>query len=273
MRINRQKLNLRDVALHSVLGATLLVGASLPATAFDVRSSFAPDTPSLDIFKFGLDAYKNGRSEEAVEALRFASEKGHPGSSWKLAQMYMDGDRVERDHKEAFRLFADIANRNADARRGTKTARYVALSFVALAKFYETGSEAAGVGQNRRQARRYYEHAAFFFDDADAQYELARFYLEADKVTRNQRRQANRSLFYSAQKGHPKAAAKLGLMLVEGDHLKRDVVQGLKFLTIALRHADEEQRLEIQPLQERAYSLASEDERRQAIALAQASSN
>ncbi|MEN0087715.1 MAG: sel1 repeat family protein, partial [Pseudomonadota bacterium] len=180
------------------------------------------------------------------------------------------GDRVPQNHAEAFRLFAAVADKHADAQPGSPTATFVASSFVALGHFYEEGSEAAGIAVNRRQAQRLYEHAAFYFDDPDAQYQLARFHFEAEKISRGKRRQATRVLVLAARKGHPKAAARLGSMLIDGEHLRRDVVQGLKFLTIALRHAGVADRSAIQSAQERAYSLASEQQRRQAIDLAQA---
>jgi hypothetical protein len=266
-----QTSNIKYRVSGAALGAALLMmSAAGSAVAFDIRSSFAPDTPSADIFKFGFNAYKDGRSEEAVEALRYAAEKGHAGSMWKLGNMYQYGDGVERNDAEAFRLFAEIANRHADVRPGSTTARFVASSFVSLGRFYEQGSAQADIEINPRQARRYYEHAAFYFGDADAQFHLARFLLSSEDISRSTRRQAHRSLLASAQKGHARAAAKLGAMLVEGKYFKRDIVQGLKFLTIALRQADMAQRLEIQPVQEHAYSIANEEQRRQAVALAQA---
>ncbi|MEO0497823.1 MAG: tetratricopeptide repeat protein [Pseudomonadota bacterium] len=253
-----------------IAGAGLaIVLAFAPAHAFDVRSSFAPDAASEDIFKFGFNAFKNGRQKEGVEALKYAAEKGHPGSQWKLGRMYSQGDGVPRNPAEAFRLFAAVADQHADARPGSPTASYVASSFVALGHFYEMGSEEASITVNRRQARRLYEHAAFYFDDANAQYQLARFHLDSEKVTRGTRRQAIRSLALAARKGHPKAAARLGSMLIEGEHIRRDVVQGLKFLTVALRHAGTADRATIQSAQEHAFSMASEEQRRQAVALAQ----
>ncbi|MEM1365917.1 MAG: sel1 repeat family protein, partial [Pseudomonadota bacterium] len=87
------------------------------------------------------------------------------------------------------------------------------------------------------------------------------------------RRQATRVLVLAARKGHVKAAARLGNMLIEGQHIRRDVVQGLKFLTIALRHAKGAELPAIQSAQEQAYSIANEDQRRRAVELAQAETN
>ncbi|MEO0635950.1 MAG: tetratricopeptide repeat protein, partial [Pseudomonadota bacterium] len=251
-------------------GAGVVIAlAAAPVHAFDVRSNFAPDAASEDIFKFGFKAFKDGRREEGVEALKYAAEKGHAGSQWKLGRMYSQGDGVPQNHAEAFRLFAAVADQHADARPGSPTAAFVASSFVALGHFYEMGSSEAGISVDRRQAKSLYEHAAYYFDDSDAQYQLARFHFEGGELSRGERRQAIRVLVAAARKGHPKAAARLGNMLIEGDHLRRDVVQGLKFLTVALRHAGAADRESIQTAQERAYSLANEDQRRRAVALAQ----
>ena len=182
--------------------------------------------------------------------------------------MYAQGDRVERDPREAFRLFAEVADQHADVRPGTKTDGFVAHSFVALGQFYESGSDEAGIRKDKAQARRYYEHAAFYFGDADAQYHLARLHFNDGKLSQREALQATRILYLSAKKGHPRAAARLGTMLMEGKLLKRDVVQGLKFLTIALRRSNPLQRGDIQPLQEQAFSLATDNQRQKAIELA-----
>src|SRR6218665_2242213 len=87
--------------------ASALVGA---AAAFDIKSGVTKESGPFDLFKFGFKAYKNGQKQEAVEAYRYAAEKGHTGSRWALANMYAYGDGVAQNDFEAFKIYSDIAN-------------------------------------------------------------------------------------------------------------------------------------------------------------------
>ena len=72
------------------------------ALAFDPQSGVSKESGPFDLFKFGFFSYKEGRKGDAVEAYRYAAEKGHTGSRWALANMYADGDGVPENVLEAF---------------------------------------------------------------------------------------------------------------------------------------------------------------------------
>jgi hypothetical protein len=78
------------------LSVACFAAISCPAGAFDIKSGVSKESGPFDLFKFGFKAYKNGQKEEAVEAYKYAAEKGHTGSRWALANMYADGDGVPR---------------------------------------------------------------------------------------------------------------------------------------------------------------------------------
>jgi len=65
--------------------------------------------------------------------------------------------------------------------------------------------------------------------------------------------------------GHPAASAVLGNVVFE----EGQVVRGLPFMTTALERSPVSDKAWIQALQERAFSLAGEADRRTAVALAQ----
>jgi hypothetical protein len=65
--------------------------------------------------------------------------------------------------------------------------------------------------------------------------------------------------------GHPAASAVLGNVVFE----EGQVVRGLAFMTTALERSSPNDRVWIQAMQERAFSLAGEADRRTAVALAQ----
>ena len=72
--------------LFCALLATL-VGFSGPARALDPNAGVTRESGPFDLFKFGFSAYKKGRKDEAVEAYKYAAEKGHPGARWALANI------------------------------------------------------------------------------------------------------------------------------------------------------------------------------------------
>ena len=79
------------------------------ALAFDPQSGVSKESGPFDLFKFGFFSYKEGRKSDAVEAYRYAAEKGHTGSRWALANMYADGDGVPENDLEAFKIYSEIA--------------------------------------------------------------------------------------------------------------------------------------------------------------------
>jgi TPR repeat protein len=80
--------------------------------------------------------------------------------------------------------------------------------------------------------------------------------------------QAARWATLAADKGNVGAQALLGHLLFEGDGVKREPVVGLMFLSVARERADPSQRW-VYEMQEEALSVASESERRTAMALAE----
>src|SRR3546814_5141755 len=65
---------------------------------------------------------KNGKKEDAVEAYRYAAEKGHTGSRWALANMYAYGDGVTKNDFEAFKIYNEIAAQGVEPGRSEEHA-------------------------------------------------------------------------------------------------------------------------------------------------------
>jgi uncharacterized protein len=97
-----------------LLTAALLLSSGPSARAFDINAGVSKESGPFDLFKFGFNAYKKGQKEEAVEAYRYAAEKGHTGSRWALANMYAAGDGVVENDFEAFKIYAEIANQGVE---------------------------------------------------------------------------------------------------------------------------------------------------------------
>lgn len=252
-------------ALRGVVLCTAL-GIAGPAIAFDPTNP-SPEATPAEAFRFGFDAYRQGDKLTAIEALGFAADKGHPIAQWKLGRMYAEGDGITRDDYKAFEYFSEVADAHADDSPSEPGSRFVSDAFVALGKYYKSGIPDTDITPNHDRARQIFTYAASYFGDAEAQLNLARMYYAGEGGDRDPL-QAARWAKLSADKGNVGAQALLGHLLFEGDGLKREAVVGLMFLTVARDRAEPGQRW-IHEMQEKALSVASESERRTAVALAE----
>lgn len=213
-------------------------------------------------FKLGYEAYQQGNKAEAVEAYRFAAESGVPGARWKLAHMYANGDGVPRDDLAAFHMFEQIVLGGAEAESQDES--YVADAHVVLARYLTTGIPDTPIRPDPALARDLYLRAATFYGSPEAQFELGRMIMDHDREA-GRLKQAARWLQLAVKKGHNGAKALLGKIYFESGR----TVRGLAMLTAALEGSTKEDRVWILGLQERAFALSSEADRRTAMALYQ----
>ena len=255
-----------DALVWACAGGWLLM-ATPGAQALDAGSVAKKAPSSRDAFSLGFAAYKRGEKAEAIEALQQAADLGHAGARWKLGQMYAEGDGVKEDDFEAFKMFEEIVRDQEDDTSSSPNAAYVASAVVALAEYVRTGIPGTPVAADPAQARQLYTHAATYFGDPQAQFELGRMLLAGEGGRANPR-QAARWLQLAAKKGYAKAEALLGYLLFDGEtiSLEAEPARGLAMLTRALKIANPKDREWIRPLQEEAFSLSSEDDRRLALA-------
>ena len=249
-------------ALRMLLVAGAL-GASAPALAFDPTVD-AP-TPAA-AFQIGYAAYQAGDLATAVAAIGYAAAQGYARAEWLLGQMYAKGEGVDRDDHMAFEIFAGLAAGHANDNPRGADAVFIADAYVALGDYYRKGGTAVAVADGER-ARLLYLHAATYFADADAQFNLAAMFYAgeigvADPV------QAVRWARLAAENGSPAAQGLLGYLLFEGEGVTRQPVLGLAYLTIAIMRSPGAAP-DLQRMHEHAFSVATEVERRTAFALAE----
>jgi len=204
----------RDRFATALVGAGLM--AAMPAFALDGSKTDGsigppPMTP-VEAFRSGAHWLKAGDTVKAVNSLEYAAEKGHALAQWKLGRMYAEGDGVAQNDLKAFEYFRSIANSHADDNPDTPQARFVANAFVALGHYYLEGIPKAEIKRDPQRAREMFAYAASYFRDPDAQYYLARLYLNGTGAPHDPRTAA-RWFGLSAQKGQCEAQAMLGAML------------------------------------------------------------
>ncbi len=208
-----------------------------------------------DAYKDGVRAHERGRMRLALTALKFAADNGHVEARWSLARIYAKGDGVKRDEAKAFHYYRLIADRHADVNPSRPAATIVANAFVELATYYRRGIKKLGLKPNPRRAAHLYSHAASYFGDATAQYQLAKMYLKGQGVAKNARLAA-RWLANAAKKQHAAAQAILGDLLWRGQKLRRRPIKGLALLTVARANATKSDAKWIRKLYRRAMEKA-----------------
>jgi exopolysaccharide production negative regulator len=249
----------------------LVIGAALcsaPALAFDGTKTDPDATLAIppspgDAFRSGTHWIKSGEKDRGLRALEYAAEKGHPLALWKLGRMYADGDVVSHDDYKAFQYFRRIVDGHAEDNPNTSQARFVANAFVALGQYFLDGIPKTPVARDPDRARSLFAYAASYFGDADAQYYLARLYLDGNGAPHDPRTAA-RWFALAAQKDQCRAQAMLGAMLFSGDHVPRQAARGLMWLTLAKENAKDiavNDQAWIGRLYASAISQASDDER------------
>jgi exopolysaccharide production negative regulator len=225
----------------------------------------APVLTPVEAFRSGTQALRAGEKDKAVTSLQYAAEQGHALAQWKLGRMYAEGDGVERSDLRAFEYFRRIADAYADDSPGTPQARFVANAFVALGHYYLDGIPDSAVKADPVRAHEMFSYAASYFGDPDAQYYLARLYLDGKGAPRDAR-QAARWLSLAANKGQHQAQALLGRMLFKGEAVPRQIARGLMWLTLARDSATVDEKW-IAELYDSAFRQATDDERATALVM------
>lgn len=199
-------MRISDVRYAAAIAGTLLV-AGMPAAWADdevltdaleveqpgavaaAEQSVATGEPLVitpdNALSVGVRAYLDGNIGDALRGFEMAADQGSAIALWKLAKMYADGDGVAEDDHRAFRYFSQIADTHADDSPNSPFAGVYASAFVELGHYYMDGIGEDTVSQDPRRAVSLLNHAATYFGDADAQYHLARLYLNGETVERD----------------------------------------------------------------------------------------
>lgn len=248
--------------MPGLLVTALAVFGAGEARAFDPGAGVSKESGPFDLFRFGFSEYKKGNKDDAVEAYRYAAEKGHRGARWALANMYADGDGVEENDYEAFKMYHEIARQGIEP--GSDDTGFFVNALMALAGYYARGIPNSPVDPDPIQARQLYFHAASAFGVPEAQFQLARMMVEGVGGTGDDDL-AKKWLNRARHAGHPGATALLGhLLFKEGS-----VVTGLAYMTAGLKGAAETEKSWIRTLQEEAFAVSGEEDRRTAMMMAQ----
>ena len=229
------------VASLIVLGTAM---CAAPAFAFDGTATTQTGTPALPVVVASPSAgaaiqnalptspAPSAASLSSLSSLQYSADEGQTVAQFKLGRMYASGDGVTQDNLRAFDYFSKIANQHAEDNPASPEAQIVANAFVALGRYYLEGIPNTRITSDPERAREMFSYAASYFGNADAQYNLARLYLDGVGTPRDPK-YAARWLGLAAHKGQHQAQALLGQMLFNGDHFQRQSARGLMWLALA----------------------------------------
>lgn len=273
IRVGRTRNNVMRISRRFICVALILVAAFAAATAVTIPAGAFDGTAVGQTAPIPVVVAQPGAAAAlkqvlpapatSLTALQYAAEGGHPVAQWKLGRMYAKGDGVLQDDVRAFEYFSRVANAHAEDSPTAPQAAIVANAFVALGRYYLDGIPNSKVKADAGRAREMFSYAASYFGNADAQYDLARLYLNGVGTARDTKYGA-RWLGLAAQKGQHQAQAMLGQMLFDGKQLPKQAARGLMWLTLASDSAAPDETW-IKDSYNRAISKASEDDRAMAL--------
>ena len=227
--------------------------STLPRRRRSSRAS-APTSPATTRSPFPRS---RRRPAKGAELNKFFAE-------FYLARIYSDNASAVTDHAKAYLLFQKLADDNADADPDDgQRAPFVAKALTALAGYLRRGVKEIGVEPDPERAVDYLHHAATFFGDKDAQFELAKVYLGGVGTPEDVKRGMH-YLSVLTEEGYPGAQAFLADLLWRGRYVKKDERRALALIRMAVENAPEHERIWIEDIYQNIFCGTSQGTRKQA---------
>ncbi|ODT81100.1 MAG: hypothetical protein ABS76_13490 [Pelagibacterium sp. SCN 64-44] len=259
---------MRTVRDNSLISVTMAAVLAFAGPALPVHAQTAADA-ALNMANM-LDGAGGGVSDDALLAgLETAAADGEPMAMWQLGTMYENGQGVERDPAKAFSYFDQIARQNFDSTPRGSNSDIVAQSLLKLSEYYKQGVPDAGIPADSVRYHDALVHAASYFGDADAQYQMGLLYVEDNGQSTNPL-MSYRWWIMAARKGHCGAQGRLGgLLFSGGKDFQPQPVDGLMWLAISHENcAGTADSAWVDDLFTRASAKATPDQRAEALDLA-----
>ena len=239
----------RNVCRLGMMATIVVAGALLVQPAWaEVR--FASKQAA---FTQGYSAYKSQQYDIAVPALEFASGRGVMRAKFFLAKIFSDNSGGRTDHARAYGLLREIVTDYSDVDpRDPRVAPFVSQALTSIARYERDGLPEIGLKPSTKRALVFFNHAAAYFNDADAQFELAKHYLAGDGVETRVPFALN-WLARLSKRGHAGAQAFLANLYWDGRYTLRDPVKALALITVAVENASDEDRFWIEDVHQNIF--------------------
>jgi len=257
-------------ALRAAALALAIAGAAVPAafaldgnkTSNPVKIAVPPFTNAKEALEAGLHDLQAGDPQSSVEALTYAAEGGQPLAQWKLGRMYARGEGVPRDDAKAYSYFERLVESYNEDDPDRSDIPAISNAFVSVGVYCLNGIPNSEIKPDQERALEMFQYAASNFSDPDAQYNLARLYMDGAAGLARNNVVAAKWLVLAAEKGHHSAQALLGHLLFLGEGgVPRQRARGLMWLTVAKNGAQGAKDEWIRELQGKDFGAASDDDR------------
>lgn len=254
-----------------VVSSVTGVVAGAPARALDSSQTPASAKAPLQLFaspqaalRQGMESLRAGNVKSSVEALTYAAASGYPLAEWKLGKMYAEGELVPQDDMKAYQYFSKIINDYDEDKSDETEASVVSNAYVTVGVYCLHGIPNTKIKADAARALELFQYSAVNFGDPNAEYNLARMYLDGRAVEKDGH-QAARWLNLAADKNHRQAQALLGHLLFVGQGVPRQRARGLMWLTLAREAAEGVPDAWILDLYKQDFAAASADDRQAAL--------
>jgi len=250
-------------ALLVALGLTIVPGGGLVSGAHALEYA-----KPKRAFEDGIRQYRAGDIAQAIKALEYAANKGNFRARFYLAQIYAKNSHPYTNHKRSFEVYREIVDQFAEVDPVYNLrAPYVARAIVELARYLKSGVPAANQEPDYNLAASYLDHAAKYFGDREAQYELSKMYLAGEGL-KARPKLGMHWISTLARDGHAEAQGYLGDLFWRGKYIKQNKIQGMAYIMLALDNAQPHNRVGIEELYQHVYCRSSAENRRDAAIIA-----
>lgn len=247
-----------------VLFAMVAVGVG-PAAAQETGRQLQAFKSAEAAYDHGMGAWRGGFVEQAIPALKFAADREIFFAQFYLARIYADNGTPYTNHTAAFELYNKIARNYANIDPDDDPrAPFVARAFTTLAGYARDGMAQINVAPDPVRAVELLRHASQFFNDQEAQFELAKHHLRGEG-TRQDTPTGLHWLSTLATRGHAGAQAYLADVYWRGRYgVRRDQLRAFALISVAMENAPDSERIWIEDIHHLIFCGASIGVRAQA---------
>jgi uncharacterized protein len=231
----------------------VLVAAAAPLHAGNDDSgggffSYLPAAPKLhlpsinivpfwtDDFKTAKRAYNNQRYGKALQYFNKASDDGNIIADWYLGHMYRLGRGVAADQAVAYSYYSRVAENFDPEEQDQDRLRVTVDSQLRIATYLRVGIAQAHLKANPQLAARTFLRLATTYAHPSALFALGAMSIEGEGMKQNPQ-QGLKWLNAAVRKHSPEAAAYLGDLYSHGNVVKLDETRALMWYIIAAQNA------------------------------------
>jgi uncharacterized protein len=203
--------------------------------------------PKIDIVPFWTDdfktakkAYNRGQYDKAHEYFNKASDDGNIIADWYLGHMYRLGRGVAMDQAVAYSYYSRVAESFDPEEQDKDRLRVTVDSQLRIANYQRTGIAAANLRASPQAAARSFLRLATTYGHPGALYALGVMSIEGEGMKQNSA-QGLKWLNAAVRKHSPEAAAYLAELYAKGKIVKFDETRALMWYVIAAQAAQQDE--------------------------------